>query len=171
MRPAPVVWDATARAALEDKYTELVALRRAPADLPRSEAMARMRALATRFPGALRELDRAELRELERRKDALSSLGPAAPTPWMLASHAFHRALRDLLHERRGAGARRPHGGVAPKAEGTPDLVGGGRFAPRLVDRAIHRTAEDLGWTAATTRDALFSHLTGGSPADRACTR
>lgn len=126
---------AAARAALLRKYRVLARWRRAkdrafetsadhtrtsPADEPGrlglDEAVAdrnAMRALATEFPGALRELDRLGAVEIERRVTVLSSARASDDDdePWMAWIVAYHELMRQVLADKRaGTGARAPEG-------------------------------------------------------------
>lgn len=77
-----------------------------------------MRALATEFPGALRELDRLGVIELERRVTVLSRwrAGDDAEEedddePWIRWIAAYHELMRQVLADKRaGTGARAPEG-------------------------------------------------------------
>jgi hypothetical protein len=62
---------------LLQKYTELRELREGVGVLSKAEATPRMRALAARFPGALRELDRLPTPLLEARFVALRGASPS----------------------------------------------------------------------------------------------
>lgn len=100
---------------LGDKYTEILALRDAHArgeDPP--DVRMRMRALAARFPGALRELDRMPREVIVER---LAALARGERAPWMDAIDRYHRWLR--------VGLRRPR--LLPRS--------GGRLVPAVVDR------------------------------------
>lgn len=83
--------------ALAAKYRELIALRRDTG--PRDDA--RLRRLATRFPGALREIDVRTMASLEARLVAIESAraGGAAP-PWASLVSRFHGWLRVALRMR-----------------------------------------------------------------------
>jgi hypothetical protein len=88
----------TALEALADKYREMIALRRD--DGPRDDA--RLRALATRFPGALRELDTRTMASLEQRLAELGdALAGARPPAWADVQLRFHGWLRVGLAMRR----------------------------------------------------------------------
>ena len=88
--------------ALAAKYREMIALRRAPD--PKDEA--RLKALATRFPGALRELDTRTMASLEERVRELDGALAGAPPPaWANVQLRFHGWLRIALRMR-AEGAR-----------------------------------------------------------------
>lgn len=119
-------------ARLRAKHLELLALRDAHArgeDPP--DVRARLRALASAYPGALRELDRLPRAVLVARLEALDAWVAGAPlAPWMEASDRMHHWLRVGLAMRAGhagdARLRRPAGG-------------------RLVPAARALVAEELG--------------------------
>ncbi len=64
---------------------------------------AEMARLADEFPGALRELDRRTMDEINRRVSALQSAeeDPTRIEGWMLAQHEFHRFARGALATKR----------------------------------------------------------------------
>lgn len=87
--------------ALLDKYRALLALRTEPAlavEVPKAE----LRAVAQRFPGALRELDRRPLSELHGRLAVLHAvLDGAAPCPsWVSVQLEYHGFMRAALRLR-----------------------------------------------------------------------
>lgn len=91
------------------KYHEIRALRAHDSDEHADDPKPRMRALATRFPGALRELDELPFELLETRIVEVEAAlrGDMAPPRWarlMLEYHAWMRAALDL---RRAAGPSR----------------------------------------------------------------
>jgi hypothetical protein len=104
---------------------------------------ASMRALATEFPGALRELDRLGAVELERRVMVLSRSTAGEDVddePWMAWIVAYHELMRQVLADKRaGTGARAPDGrasiGVLRALEarfGLPaEEIGAALFPPR----------------------------------------
>lgn len=105
--------DASRLRALSEKYATLAAMRRREADglPPRENAF--YQALAARFPGALKELDRLPLDEIDRRRAELdlAAGGEVSVACWMTAVSAYHDALLELLHERRAR--RRGEAGAA----------------------------------------------------------
>lgn len=103
--------------ALADKYREMIALRRAGAPGDAS----RLRALAARFPGALRELDTRTMSSLEHRLAELerATSGAAAPA-WASVQIRFHGWLRLALRLR---------------AEGVLDLPRARAWAAEYVPR------------------------------------
>ena len=91
------------RRRLEDlhaKYVELVALRtNALEDAP---MRARMRDLAARFPGSLRELDLLPIETLQDRLGAVAAaLNDGASEPWMEVLSRYHAGMRLALSLRR----------------------------------------------------------------------
>ena len=68
-----------------------------------------MARLASRFPGALRELDELDLVEIRRRIEALDSVlaGHAPAKPWMEAIALFHAMARGALAVKRWLGGRK----------------------------------------------------------------
>jgi hypothetical protein len=100
--------DRAALAALADKYETLVAWRRRR-DAGDATPPGALRALAARFPGALRELDtlgEAALADRARAcRAAAASTGPIEP--WMRWIAAYHDLLGAALALKRAAGSRR----------------------------------------------------------------
>ena len=84
-------------AELRAKYEEMRELRRT--DDGSYDPLPRMRALAARFPGALREIDTLTLDEIEHRIEALTNAerDPSHAMPWMKAQSRFHELVRDAL--------------------------------------------------------------------------
>lgn len=102
---------------LREKYAEIFALRDAHTrgeDPP--DVKERMRALASRFPGALRELDRLPREAIVDKLAALGSVheGAAIP-PWMVAIDRYHRWLRVGLRRRSALGRPSPDGRIVPR--------------------------------------------------------
>lgn len=63
--------------------------------------------LAREFPGALGELERLPLAELDRRLEELElAARSGAVATWMLWVHAYHQSMRAALHVRRRAAGR-----------------------------------------------------------------
>ena len=119
---------------LTQKYVELLALRDAHTrgeDPP--DVRARMRALASRSPGALRELDRLPREAIVGKLEALARTSEGAPLErWMLAMDRYHRWLRVAL--------RRP--GVL-------------RVEGRAVLAVVDRVAGELGLTPSEVEDLI----------------
>ena len=129
------------RARLEEllaKYETLLELRRTREEaiargwhcFPLAERPARrrtMQSLAARFPGALRELDEADVRELSTRVDELKrTIAGAPPLRWMEACALFHEALREALATRRGAPS--PFWSARPSFAAELERPSGGRL-------------------------------------------
>jgi hypothetical protein len=70
---------------------------------------ARMAQLARRYPGALREIDELELREIRARIEALEATarGEAEREEWMLAVGLFHALMRGALCAKRWLAGRK----------------------------------------------------------------
>ena len=99
-------------AALEElraKYAQMLAMRVAHAAGDEDEARARMAEVASRFPGALREIDDLELAEIERRIEVLGEVLEARreAEPWMEAVVLFHAMARGALCAKRWLGGRK----------------------------------------------------------------
>jgi hypothetical protein len=95
---------------LLEKYREMRELRVHREAGTLTDPRARLRLLAARFPGALREIDERPMAEIDARIDALEVLrGDAtrAPAPWMVATYHFHRELRSRLRTKRWLAGRR----------------------------------------------------------------
>ncbi len=145
--------------ALVEKLRELLALRGLGAADPPTE---RLRALAARFPGALRELDRTSSEELSAQLDALTAALAGGPVPdWAMPMCRRHGWLRVGLRLRVEA-ARTEVAAAAWAARYVPEIPGDpprARLVPsvlaalvtppsgRLVPLASRLTAEDLGMT------------------------
>ena len=106
-----------------ERYQLLVALARGSPGRT-SARRDEMRALAARFPGALREKDQLPLRELERRRDEVRALcaavaqDPAAAERLLAGAAAWLRyvlALQPLLLEILAVKRARPHSGQATR--------------------------------------------------------
>lgn len=98
------------------KYRELEALRRHAREGTLADPRPRLRALAARFPGALRELDRLPDDELRARIRALSADDVAlAPPSWLEPLARYHAALCRAL----GA----PERGRPPKARALAEVA------------------------------------------------
>jgi hypothetical protein len=90
---------------LARKYRALIALRDARARDGAAAAPAQLRALATEFPGALRELDALPAEVLHARAAALEAVGAGAGVePWMTAMAGYHALMRATLTIKRAYG-------------------------------------------------------------------
>jgi len=136
MSPAPL--NRSQLAALCDKYREMVRLRRLDAAGLAGDPRAEMRALAERFPGALREIDVRTLDDLEARLALLESAhrGEQPAPAWAALQLSFHECLRSALEVKRSAGVARDPGG-ARAAVDTRTL--GAAERRDEVDAAEHR--------------------------------
>lgn len=152
---------------LLDKYQRMLALRQAHA---RGEPVdtAAVRALAHDYPGALRELDRIPLDELEAR---VRGLAHGDAPPWAEPMVAHHRWLAAALRVRRVAGRDRDRDRAAVAWAAEAPLLGG---APEDLDFLLDPPEGRLsGWVVArlakardeppsAVREAIFGHLKGG---------
>lgn len=158
--------DDEVRAALRDKYQRMLALRRAAqAGAPKDPHA--LRALAERYPGALRELDRAPLEALSARLEQLAHEGLPG---WAEPTVAFHLQLRWALEVRRAGGADRNRAEALPAFARQADLLG---FAPgeletlmnppggRLSRWLLTRIATQRGMALPDLERLLFGHLVG----------
>ena len=121
---------------LTHKYTEILALRDAHArgeDPP--DVKQRKRALASRFPGALRELDRLPREAIVEKLAQLARVDGASLAPWMIAIDRYHRWLRVGLRRRSALGP--------PPSEG------------RIVPRVLAIVAVELSLTTSEVEDLL----------------
>ena len=96
---------------LRGKYAQMLAMRVAHGAGEEDAAAVRtqMAALAARFPGALREIDELELREIRRRIEALDAVvaTSAEVEPWMEALALFHALARGALAAKRWLAGRK----------------------------------------------------------------
>ncbi len=84
---------------LREKYEEMLRLRVEPSGGDPRRAMA---ALASKFPGALREIDELPLETIIARVDELRASEAGAPEArWMEATHLFHALTRGALCAKR----------------------------------------------------------------------
>jgi hypothetical protein len=97
---------------LRRKYVALLALRNALAAAPSDNERQALRALASEFPGALRELDSYPQAELERR---LALVEHAALDPWVTWMCRYHALMRDELARRRAGDRQRAPDGRLQK--------------------------------------------------------
>lgn len=95
------------------KYTELLRLRRGDLDGSIPDPRPAMALLASAFPGALREIDRCPMHELERRKAYLQGLLEPATherddniEPWAPLGMRYHELLRGALEAKRWLATR-----------------------------------------------------------------
>ncbi len=141
-----------ARALLE-KYVELLALRRVRRDAPEAPPpLPRLRALAARFPGALRELERLPMDLLEERARELEGVvaGLVEEPRWARAQRLYHAGLTRALAAR----AAGPQGRTREP---------GSMSRPGLTARVVEVVALELGVTSARCRSLLFPWTPGSS--------
>ncbi len=83
---------------LAEKYEEMLRLRRLDEAGLNPDPKAAMRALARRFPGALREIDELPMQLLEERAAEASRVAAGGRAPlWLLAFAGYHPLLRALI--------------------------------------------------------------------------
>jgi hypothetical protein len=161
---------------LRAKYAEMLSMRleHAAGTEDPDAVRARMAELASRFPGALRELDDLPLDEIRARVHALDSAiddGREAQ-PWMAAMVRFHALARGALCAKRWlAGRKRVDASVErafSRAAATfafPDDARGwlphlARIASpprgRVTDAVFARLAEELGTSDRAARRLVF---------------
>ena len=140
---------------LREKYEEMLALRRDEAEAP---AKARLAALASRFPGALREIDDLPESEIAARIAALAraELDPDRALPWMHAMTRFHALARGALFAKRSLEAE-------PRewpTEAEPFRAELARVAKpprgRLMDLVYEKLATELGTTPNAAKTLVF---------------
>lgn len=158
--------------ALADKYRAMRGMRERARLCEAAEARIDMAALATRFPGALRELDELPPSLLLERLSAIeAALERQAPERWMLLQAGYHGFMRAALRIRT---LLRSHQDTLPldlsragyvPAEDEPPLE---RLGPaeleaiskppggRLNPWVFAQVALDHGTTAEVVRQALF---------------
>lgn len=127
-------------AALRDKYLEIRRLRAAHDAGQDEPPRAALRALAARFPGALRELDQLPDLLIEERLQALELAlrGQAAAPGWASVQLAYHAWMRFALQVKRGAGAGLDADGSRAQLETRePFDLPPHRISPLLVREAL----------------------------------
>jgi len=87
--------------ALREKYVEMRAMRVEHLEGDDSDARSRMRALAARFPGALREIDTLPIAVIERR---IAVLEAGSRPGWAETQVAYHAWMRVVLRIKREHG-------------------------------------------------------------------
>jgi hypothetical protein len=142
---------------LRSKYVEMRDLRSSPVADPRP----RLAALASRFPGALREIDDLPLSEIDRRIDALSlaETKPNEAKDWMHAMVRFHALARGVLFAKRSL-AEEPEGGAVWPDEArvwTDDLARVARPPRgRVMDLVYERLGGELGMPPHVAKELVF---------------
>ena len=119
--------------ALLDKYREIKRLREEHAAGESADPRPRLRALARRFPGALRELDELPMEEIDARLMRLTAaLERSEPAPvWVALQLGYHGWMRAALRIKRVAHGR----GAAHAATVLAELSE--RYAPEPYDPAL----------------------------------
>jgi hypothetical protein len=167
-----------ALAEVRAKYAEMLEMRLEHEARDGSEDAARVRvrmgALASRFPGALRELDALPLGEIRRRVAALDAVvaGAGQDEPWMEAVTLFHALARGALVAKRWlAGRKVIDASVRRELDAAADALpfaADARVwiadlerlasppAGRLTDLVYARLAETLGTSASEARRRVF---------------
>jgi hypothetical protein len=162
--------------ALRAKYAEMLEMRISHDAGGENAALARARmaALASRFPGALREIDDLELDAIRERIARLEAVlrGGAAADPWMEAVALFHSVARGALCAKRWLGGRKSVDGALERAYAA-DVPGlpfpedarawEGHLASvaspprgRLMDLVFARVAQTLRTTQRDARRLVF---------------
>lgn len=149
-------------AALLEKYVEMLALRTLDAEDALADPKPRMRALATRFPGALREIDELPLETIQSRIRSLEKTTQerGEPAEWMLAMARFHDAMREVLAIKRIIGRRKLTPALRKKAERIAKGWAIERISKppngRLVDLVFERVAAEMKITTKRARALVF---------------
>jgi hypothetical protein len=124
---------------LRFKYDEMLAMRLAheAGQDTEAEARQRMAQLASRFPGALREIDDLELGAIRERIRQLEAVlaGEHAVQPWMEATALFHALARGALWAKRWLAGRKVADGAVARtlALELEAAAGSASFADALV--------------------------------------
>ncbi len=160
---------------LREKYAEMRALREADAHADVVDPRPRLRALAARFPGALRELDELPLDVIVSRLAELEAVERGElPVPrWARAQCLYHGWMRAALGARRAAGRDRDRGRAArwietqhrpgdddPSVDALAQALDGVLRPPhgRLNQWAFERVAEELATDRADVERLLFPY-------------
>jgi len=143
---------------LRAKYVEMRALRHAGDAAPPRERLA---ALASRFPGALREIDDLPLAEIDRRIEALAraEADPSACVVWMEAMSRFHALARGVLFAKRSItdDARVRATWPAEARAWVTDLERVARPPRgRVMDLVYERLGDELGISAHAAKALVF---------------
>lgn len=161
---------------MRGKYAEMLAMRveHAGGDEDEARVRPRMSDLASRFPGALREIDRLELAEIRRRIASLDAVieDSAEPEPWMGAVARFHRLARGALGAKRWLDRRRAVSEAvavafdrevsalefAEEIQAWRDDLAAIAAPPRgrVMDLVFGRLARDLGISELVARELVF---------------
>jgi hypothetical protein len=155
--------DATTRDTLDQlrrKYGEMLSMRLAHDSGAETEARARQRMaeLASRFPGALREIDELELavirERIERLDAALRGDGPVER--WMEAVGLFHSLARGALRAKRWLAGRKTVDAITvlTYASDVADLAVADPAGPAGASAVDSAVADGLAWTGELARIA-----------------
>lgn len=148
---------------LLDKYIEMRALRCLDVEGVLGDPKPRMRALAKRFPGALREIDELPLEIIQSRIDALIR-HEGEPEPWMIAMQRFHVAMRDVLAIKRILGRREITPALRAAAERVSSAWDLDRIARppagKLTELVFEHIAKTMGIDATEARALVFGKKT-----------
>jgi hypothetical protein len=170
------VLDRGALEELRDKYVTMLAMRRRhdAGTEDATDVKREMAQLAARYPGALREIDDLELREIEARIDALDAAiaGQRQAEPWMQAAARFHALARGALCAKRWLGGRRrvdevverdflaalPELAFPPDARAWAGALDAVAAPPRgrLTDAVFARVGRELGLSERAARRLVF---------------
>ena len=157
------------------KYREMLAMRLAHTSGEEDEAEARQRMaeLASRFPGALREIDDLEIEVIRHRIRSLEATlrGEAEVEPWMVAVGLFHGLARGALRAKRWLAGRKHVDAETTRAFAHDVELGGPEDAlawagdlarvaspprGRVMDLVFDRLAAALGTTPEEARRLVF---------------
>jgi hypothetical protein len=161
---------------LREKYAEMLAMRieHDGGSEDAAQVRPRMVDLASRFPGALREIDALELDEIRRRIFALEAFLEARGEEqgWMEVMALFHRLMRGALGAKRWLAGRREVDGEIERAyrsetSGLPFPKECREWASdlalvaspprgRLMDVVFARVGRELGMTHEAARLLVF---------------
>lgn len=127
--------DRRALIALRAKYLEMKRLRLEDEAGVAADPRPAMRALASRFPGALREIDELSLETIDARVASLDrAIERDEPEPWMIALCRYHAWLRLALALRRGVAGERTQERARAWLAGADGAVDPDRPPPDTID-------------------------------------
>jgi hypothetical protein len=162
--------DRDALQALHAKYVEMLRMRDLDAAGDEADPRPAMRALASRFPGALREIDELPREVITTRIDAIArALASSGHEPWMLALSRYHACLRVALRIRRAIPERTVAAARAlqdPEVDALDDASLAAIVRPphgRLNRAVLAIVAREIG----STPERIESLLTPGARAGR----
>lgn len=121
-----------------------------------------MKKLAARYPGALREIDRLEMKTIRRRiaEIARAEHDATRVTPWMIAQARFHSLARGVLAAKRWLAA--PTSSLPRSAVSWKDDLDRVARPPRgrLMELVFARLADELGLDVDECRALVFGAKT-----------